>query len=345
MLRGVCSGRGQLCRVMSGRNRRRATTVETMTVEELRGVLSSWAQEVNKTTRSEHADPNWRLPEEMLGQVVLRLSAVSLSPLQKRSISRDCLDLRLKFPEPLLDAVLMDRGLEGPEVLMACCGLQHRRHEILEHLRQLQVEQLPGQQLLKMVKHVAPEVPLQRRRFHAQLLHQAFYAATATKPAQWPRRCESLRNGLGGLGGLPRYLLYLTWCGSFRFLQGLPTALLLQLNERLAWSEPARRASGLRSLADLTEKETSSTLEKDVLRVLQGCFPWTSCCQVSDFRVLHPPRDMTKSVVSRLPSWPGAAKEQRPEIDSKADGPSCTMYSSAARRVWDSLSVGMVQCV
>jgi len=132
-------------------------------------------------------------------------------------------------------------------------------------LRQLQVEQLPGQQLLKMVKHVAPEaascdgghlgilveesqklliehrqiktsifstlhlwiqgvfafsvpvspvtaeVPLQRRRFHAQLLHQAFYAATATKPAQWPRRCESLRNGLGGLGGLPRYLLYLTW--------------------------------------------------------------------------------------------------------------------------------------
>ncbi|CAK9033340.1 unnamed protein product [Durusdinium trenchii] len=272
MLRGVCSGRGQLCRVMSGRNRRRATTVETMTVEELRGVLSSWAQEVNKTTRSEHADPNWRLPEEMLGQVVLRLSAVSLSPLQKRSISRDCLDLRLKFPEPLLDAVLMDRGLEGPEVLMACCGLQHRRHEILEHLRQLQVEQLPGQQLLKMVKHVAPEVPLQRRRFHAQLLHQAFYAATATKPAQWPRRCESLRNGLGGLGGLPRYLLYLTWCGSFRFLQGLPTALLLQLNERLAWSEPARRASGLRSLADLTEKETSSTLEKDVLRVLQAIF-------------------------------------------------------------------------
>eukprot|EP00435_Cladocopium_sp_Y103_P039437 s2141_g10.t1 len=232
---------------------------------ELLKQLEHWSQQaLENSDQLKHPDPDWRLPEALLEEVVLELSgrAAELSGVQKRDLCSYCSHLQLRLPKALQDALLQPPVSDtfAVELLCALCALQHRRADRWNLLRFHDASGASGawsrSQLWKVVRHVALEVPLHHRHFHGQLLQKALSSASR------PGDCISLG----------RYVLFLRSCGFD--LQTMPLEQLHRLHEVLRLSRSSNVSSygsvPVGRLADLRESMTSSTLEKDVLRVLRA---------------------------------------------------------------------------
>eukprot|EP00434_Breviolum_minutum_P024327 symbB.v1.2.021482.t2/scaffold1856.1/size98547/5 len=111
-----------------------------------------------------------------------------------------------------------------------------------------------GPQLWKVVRYVAVEVPPHK--------HPAFHGALLSRLAL------AGRLHLGEWGSLMRYALFLRWCGGWKLLkEELPLELLRAINDALRPTEATMTRQSY-SLEALRHPMASSTLEKDVLRVL-----------------------------------------------------------------------------
>ncbi|CAL1169355.1 unnamed protein product [Cladocopium goreaui] len=227
-------------------------------IGELLKQLEHWAQQAfENSDQLKHPDPEWRLPEALLEEVVLELSGrtAELSVVQKRDLCSYCIQLQLRLPKALQDALLQPPISDtfAAELLCALCALQHRRAERWNLLRVRAGGAWSRGQLWKVVRYVAQEVPLHHRHFHGQLLREAL--SSASRP--------------GDSISLGRYVLFLRLCGFD--LQSMPLEQLHRLHEllRLSRRSAVSGASTVR-LADLRASMTSSTLEKDVVRVLRA---------------------------------------------------------------------------
>ena len=250
---------------------------KTGTLAELVHLLAFWAKALTQEPQEiTNPEGNVTCPElltAVLTEICQHFDAEDVNdPHLLRSLCNSCLHLQIELPLPLanyLTDTLAHSELELPtvvDILCAVCSLTPGRARKLGAVEMVLLSALTKNGELrdhvarKLMVHVAPSIPTNRRPLHSLLLWECMHSAHVRH-------------------ALPRYLLYLHLCGGVsHMLLSLPVRVLRNLHRHLMVArEPACVGQGSgsparASLQSLANKAIprSSTLEKDVVRALRA---------------------------------------------------------------------------